>query len=332
MISAEEKASKEEETFFDTFEIDNQIFKKGEYIQTEKGKPDKLKNKFKHLKGLTKELLDKKDPNSDFPKYFAQIKTKQFKYTGFLSNQLKRDLYGYSFMENDDEYLGEYKNEIREGFGIYKFRPNEEEKDIYIGDYKNNKKTGNGIYLKVFKVVENDSPAETILINFNCGIGEFQDDIFKKGKIFSVQNDIETLYQGKINELGLPSDEEALVYSDGDKLFFGKMVDGEMIEGRNIFVDENWEKKKAYYFTKSNNNRDAPYNFDLNKNQEKDDENIKKMKESFSKKYKDIIQNIFKDINSAFDRFKNYDTAIAFNFENEIKKQLKNIVDNIIKD
>jgi len=331
MYSAEENTPKEEETCFDTFEIDNQIFKKGEYTQTEKGKPDKIKNKFKHLKGLTEEELNKKDPNSDFPKYFAQIKTKQFKYTGILSNQLKRDLYGYSFMENDDEYLGEYKNEIRDGFGIYKFRPNEDEQDIYIGEYKNNKKTGNGIYLKVFKTVENDSPAETILINFNCGIGEFQDDTFKNGKIFSVLNDVETLYQGKINELGLPSDEDALVYGATDKLFFGKIIDGEMVEGRNIFVGENWEKKKAYYFTKSNN-KDAPYSFDLNKNGEKDDENIKMMKESSVKKYREIIQNIFKDINSVFDKFKNYDTAITCDFENEIKKKLKNNVDNIIKD
>ena len=331
MISPEENVPKEEETLFDTFELDNQIFKNGEYIQTEKGKSDKIKNKFKHLKGLTKEELDKKDQNSDFPKYFAQIKTKQFKYTGILTNQFKRDLYGYSFMENDDEYLGEYKNEIRDGFGIYKFRHNEEEQDIYIGEYKNNKKTGNGIYLKVFKVVENDSPAETILINFNCGIGEFQDDIFTNGKIFSVQNDVETLYQGKINELGFPSDEDALVYGDGDKLFFGKIIDGEMVEGRNIFVGENWEKKKAYYFTK-NNNKDNSYNFDLNKNEEKDEEKIKIIKESLVKKYKDMIQNIFKHINSAFDKFKNFDTAILFDFENEIKKKLKSNVDNIIKD
>ena len=104
-----------------------------------------------------------------------------------------------------------------------------------------------------------------------------------------------------------------------------------MVEGRNIFVGENWEKKKAYYFTKSNN-KDTPYNFDLNKNEEKDEENIKMMKESSVKRYKDIIQNIFKNINSVFDKFKNFDTAITFNFEDEIKKKLKSDVDKIIKD
>ena len=46
-------------------------------------------------------------------------------------------------MENKDEFLGEYKYEIREGFGIYKFSPNEDVEDIYIGNYKNNRKTGN---------------------------------------------------------------------------------------------------------------------------------------------------------------------------------------------
>ena len=36
-------------------------------------------------------------------------------------------------------------------------------------------------------------------------------------------------------------------------IFLGKYLDGDMQEGRNIFVDEKGEKKKAYYFTKSEN-------------------------------------------------------------------------------
>lgn len=249
----------------------SKFIKENEYVQNTKDKKEKIKNKFKHLEGLTKEELEKKDINSDFPKYFSQITTEQFKYLGVLSNQLKRIQYGYSSMENEDEFLGEYKNEIRDGFGIYKFRPSDEEQDIYIGDYINNKKTGNGQYLKILKLVEEDSNGKPMLINFSCGIGKFEDDSFKEGKFFSVQNDVETLYKGKINELGTPSDEEGLILEGKDKLFVGKITDGEMIEGRNIFFGENYEKKKAYYFTKSDN-KDSPYNFDLNKREEKDEE------------------------------------------------------------
>ena len=322
---------KEDETSFDIYEIDNQIFKKGEYIQSEKGKPDQIKNKFKHLEGLTEEEIKKKDPNEDFPKYFSQISTNQFKYTGVLSSQLKRIQYGYSLMENNDAFLGEYKNEIRDGFGIYKFSPSEEEQDIYIGEYKNNKKTGNGIYLKVFKAIDTDSPEVKTLIDFNCGIGIFEDDIFKEGKIFSVQDGNETLYQGKINELGLPSDDEAVILEGGDKIFIGKINDGEMIEGRNIFVGQNWEKQKAYYFKKTNN-EESPYKFDLNKEEEKDEENIKMIKDSSVRTYKDQIQNIFNDINSAFGIFQNFDNAIKVNFENDIKNKIFDNIDKIIKD
>lgn len=322
---------KEDETSFDIYEIDTQIFKKGEYIQSEKGKPDQIKNKFKHLEGLTEEQIKKKGPNDDYPKYFSQISTNQFKYIGVLSSQLKRIQYGYSFMENEDEFLGEYKNELRDGFGIYKFNPSDEEKDIYIGEYKNNTKTGNGIYLKVFKSIDTDSPILKTLIDFNCGIGTFENDIFKEGKIFSVKDGNETLYQGKINELGLPSDNEAYVLGGGDKIFVGKINDGEMVEGRNIFVGKNWEKQKAYYFKKTNN-EESPYEFDLNKNEEHDEENIKMMEESSVRTYKDQIQNIFDDINTAFDKFKNFDTAIKVNFEDDIKKKFLEKIDKINKD
>lgn len=330
MDSIIDQPSLEEETNFDTYEIDIQIFKNGEFIQLSKGKPAQIKNKFKLLKGLSQEELKKKDINSDFPKYFSFITTKHFKYTGILSNNLKRENYGYSLMENDDEFLGEYKCEIRDGFGIYKFHSNEDEQDIYIGEYKNNKKSGKGLYLKINKCIKDELTNELILINYNCAMGDFEEDTFKNGKIFSIINDNETLYKGKVNELGVPSDENALILDGKDKIFVGKLIDGEMLEGRNIFVNEKWEKTKAYYFTK-NNNKDIPYNFNYNKNEEKDNEILKMAKDSSMKNYKNLIQNIFKNMNDAFDNFQNFDTAEKFNFENQIKNKMKDDVHKIIE-
>ena len=231
-------------------------------------------------------------------------------------------------MENDDQFLGEYKSEIRDGFGIYKFHSNEDEQDIYIGEYKNNKKAGKGLYLKIHKFIKDELTNDLILINYNCAMGEFENDSFKNGKIFSVINDNETLYKGKVNEIGLPSDENALIVDGGDKIFIGKLIDGEMLEGRNIFVDEKWEKTKAYYFSK--NNKDNSYNFDYNKNEEKDNGVIKMSKENWMKNYKNVIQNIFKNMNDAFDNFQNFDTAEKYNFENQIKNKMKNDVNKII--
>ena len=290
---------------------------------------------------LYKEEILKKEPNSDFPKYFAKIDIKNIKYIGVLSSQLKRDQYGYSIMENKDEFLGEYKNEIRDGFGIYKYinsyndsKEDEDEQniyDIYIGDYKNNRKNGEGIYLKIDKIVKSDKKGDLILINYNCAIGNFENDIFNGGKIFTVKHDSEILYQGKVNEIGLPTDEEGLMFEGGDKIFIGKINDGEIIEGRNIIVDEKWDKKKGYYFIKTEKN-ELNYDFDLNKNEEKDNEAINMMKKSSVKTYKNQIQNIFKDINDAYEKFKNFDEAIKLNFQNDIKDKIKRNVDKIIKD
>jgi hypothetical protein len=331
MFGSSEKPASDEETEFNTYEIDEEIFKNKEFIQNFKNEKDKLKNKFTLLPGLTEEEIKKKDPKSEYPKYFAKISTEKFDYMGILTNELKREKYGYSVMENKDEYLGEYKNEIRDGFGIYKFNPNEDEEEIYIGDYKDNKKTGQGLYLKIFKSVKESSSGEIILIDFDCGMGDFKDDTFNNGKIFTVRADNETLYQGKINDIGLPSDEEALIVEGGDKLFMGKLIDGELIEGRNIFVDENWNKKNGYYFTKTDN-VENPFDFDANKKEDKDEEIIKMVKESNVKAYKSQIQNIFKDVCDSLDKFKKFESAKDVDFENNVKSKIKADVDKIIQD
>ena len=288
MIPSDQQPA-EDETTFDIYEIDEQIIKNDEYVQKKSSKLKEVKNRFKFVSGLTKEEIKKKDPNSDYLKYFAQISTKNFQYIGNLSSQLKREKYGYSLMDNKDEFLGEYKNENRNGFGIYKFHPNDGEQEIYIGDYINNSKTGKGIYLKIFKSIKDDSTDELNLVNFNCGMGTFQDDIFKSGKIFSVDYENETLYKGNINEIGLPSDKEALIFEGGDKIFMGNVVDGELHEGRNIIVDEKWDKKKGYYFTKSGN-KNEPYTFNIYKDEENAIANAKR-------RHRPIIKNF---INSAF--------------------------------
>ena len=332
MNSLPDSISLENDSSFDTYEIDSQISKNGEYIKEIKKKDKKdetIKNIFKFLPGLTEEELNQKDLKSEFPKYFSKISTKNFEYAGILTNELKRTNYGYSKMENDDEFLGEYKNEMREGFGIYKFLNNEDEPEIYIGDYKNNEKTGEGLYLKIFKT-DIDESNGSLLINFNCGIGKFEEDIFINGKIFTVKDGIETLYQGKLNEIGLPSDEDSLVVEEGNKIFTGKVVHGELMEGRNICVDENWNKIRAYYFTKSDNEK-ILYDFDLNKNEEKDNEIIEKIKQSSIKTYKNQIQNIYNDVCNAFEKFKNFESAIKVDFDNDVKKKLKDNIEKMIK-
>ena len=78
MFGSSEKPVSDEETEFNTYEIDEEIFKNKEFIQNFKNEKDKLKNKFAFLPGLTEEEIKKKDPKSEYPKYFAKICTKNF--------------------------------------------------------------------------------------------------------------------------------------------------------------------------------------------------------------------------------------------------------------
>ena len=323
--------SSDSEIAFDTYEVDYRIFKDGEFIQNSEFNPS-INNKFKLIQGLTQEELEKKEENSEYPKYFSTISTKNFDYIGILSNQLKRDKYGYSKMEKEhsDEYLGEYKNELRDGFGIYKFNSDNDEniKEIYIGNYKNNKKEGEGMYLKISKSIKEDSSGNDILINYNSGIGTFEGDVFKNGKIFNCKDGVQILYQGKLNEIGEPEDDDAIIYEEENKIFRGKISRGDMIEGRNIILNEKLEKVNSYYFTKI----DGKYDFDYFKKEEIDEDCIKKLKENPIQNYGKNIQNIFNEINNAFNKFKDYDTAIRIDFEKDIKNKIKNEIDKIIKE
>ena len=316
---------------FDVNEIDEKIEKDGEFIIN--NEKEEKKTIFKFIKNFSKEDMEKKDKNSSYPKYFCEISAKNFKYIGILTNELKRDIYGYSLLDNQDEFLGEYKNQIREGFGIYKFKPNEERHEIYIGDYNNNKKEGKGIFIKINKIIKDDSNGNLVLIDFDSNIGTFKDNLFEKGIIYSLKDKAERLYYGKLNDLGEQEDTEALLIEDKNKIFKGKISKGNLIEGRNIFINDKYEKTKAYYFKKEKNEKNEEnYQFDYNKNEKDDDENIKKVKEILERNYSEKLQEIFNLLNNSFDTFKSYEKAINIDFENDIKNKIKNELDKIIFD
>ena len=180
--------------------------------------------------------------------------------------------------------------------------------------------------MNILKCAENKK-----LINYDCGIGNFDNDIFIEGKIFSVKDGIETLYKGKLNELGVPKDDNGFVLEDRNKIFVGKINDGELIEGRNVFVNENGEKSKAYYFIKTDDN-DKPYNFDLNKDENKDESAIEMIKSSTDKKYQEEIQNIFDKVNESFEKYKNFDEAVNVNFNDDVKNVIQGLIKKLKED
>ena len=304
---------------FDVLEIDAFLSKNNNTPYT------KDKNQFTLLPNTD---LKNQNQNSNFPKYFSHLEFPSFTYIGKLSNQLKREQ-GYTKFENNDEFLGEEKNEKRDGFGIYKYNGTPDEYEIYIGEFSENTKNGVGLYLNIIKCVEVNKNKK--LINYDCGIGDFANDQFVDGKIFSVKDGVETLYQGKLNELGVPKDDSGLVVEGGNKIFTGKIDNGELIEGRNIFIDENGEKLKAYYFTKTDD-KDKPYNFDISKNEDNDESAIEMIQNSSVKKYQEQIQNIFDKVNESFEKYKNFDEAFKVDFDANIKNVIQELIKNLKDD
>ena len=141
--------------------------------------------------------------------------------------------------------------------------------------------------------------------------------------LFSIKDDKNNIYFGKLNELGEQDDTNALFIEEGNKIFKGKINKGNMIEGRNIFLNDKYEKTKAYYFTRTKDENGEHFEFDKNKNEEKDDECIKKTKEILDINYAKNIQDIFNEINLAFDNYKNYEKAFDIDFNNDIKNKIK---------
>ena len=329
--------SLKESLSYDIKEIDSKIISEGEFIQkktTSKNEP--YENKFKFIPNIPKEYNNKNDKNEIYPKYFCKIIIpEKYTYIGILNNNLKRENYGYSFIQNDDEYLGEYKNDLKEGFGIYKYKQNNNEdlEEIYIGNYKNNKKQGEGMHITISKTIKDDSNSNKILINFKASFGFFEDDLIKEGKIYSINDNLNYFYKGKINYLGEPEDDNAFIIEDKNKIFKGKINKDNMIEGRNIFINDKYEKTKAYYFKKEKNEKNEEnYQFDYNKNEKDDEENIKKVKEILERKYSEKLQEIFNLLNNSFGTFKSYEKAINVDFDNDIKNKIKNELDKIIFD
>ena len=84
-------------------------------------------------------------------KYFANIKGDNEQYIGILTDNFKKELFGYSLFNNGDEYFGEILKEKKEGFGIYKFKKGENTQNIYIGNFLNDKIMGEGIYINILE-------------------------------------------------------------------------------------------------------------------------------------------------------------------------------------
>ena len=258
----------------------------------------------------------KKDENQ---KYFVNIKKDNEQYIGVLTDNFKRALFGYSLFNEGDEYLGEILDEKKHGFGIYLYRKKENNsQDIYIGNFVNNCINGKGIYINTINIEKlTEGKFDYKLNEYNCYIGEFEDGILKKGKIYSFTKVYQKLTfkneeEKSNNMFSIEKKDDTILISKGT------MKNGILCEGFVINIKENGYIENKFSFKVENNSK---YNFEyLN------DEIIEiEMIEKYNKyklnmtKYNEEIQDLFKEKAQKIDLFKNnFDKASKLDIEKEL--------------
>ena len=250
-ISEEEIDSENE---YDTEKIDL-ILKEGkEYLKNGNG----IKKKFKFV-----------NPNGEInkdnsTKYISEIDSNSVKYIGYLTKDLFKEYFGYYKYENNDQYLGEWKNDVKENNGIY-FYYNEKEnnkEEFYLGEWKNGKRNGKGIYF--WKNSNEDMNINNS--DYDVVIGNFYDNDFINGISVTKEKGNYLIYKGKFENFK-KNDENAFFFENFNKGFYGKFINDEMISGRSLFfknvLNGDFEIENSFYFEKANGNN---YQFDIKKN------------------------------------------------------------------
>jgi len=302
---------------FDVLKIDSSL--KKETIYTEGESKFQYCNEYNDEKG-------EQDQKIDFPKYIAKIKSSSFEYLGILSKNLKKENYGYNHFDNGDEYFGQWNKDKKEGYGIYFFKEEESSiiKQMYIGEFKNNVKSGEGIYFNVtkFEGEKNEKP-----IDFTLVIGNFSEDNFIKGIIFSMNEGRRKIYKGKMNKEGKKNDDNAEIYEDDNKIFYGIVKENAMMEGR-IIIMKDGKKETGYYFTKKGNNSiDGDVDFDYDKGEKGDDKYIRKLNELNNIFDNERIQELFVNVMKIRENANatdNFEYMKQLNYDADVKQELKN--------
>ena len=248
-----EEEEEEVNNEFNTEEIDLILNKKKEYKKEENG-----------IKKIFKFMNEKEEIDSEKPlKYISEIDSNSVKYIGYLTENLFKEYFGYYKYENKDEYIGEWKDDLKENKGMY-FYFNEENnlEEFYLGEWKNNFRNGKGIY--IWKNSNEKIPFDKS--NFDVVIGDFENNDFKYGLTISKKDNTFNIYKGKY-ENNKKNDNKAFFLENYNKAFYGNFINDEIISGRFITYNEKYEIINSFYFEKNNNN---DYNFEKEKEKEND--------------------------------------------------------------
>lgn len=188
------------------------------------------------------------ETTADKKMYLIKAENDDLKFSGIINLFFEREGYGINVHDGGDIYFGYYKNDARDGHGIYSFVPKKKGNDLlsefYYGFWKHDTKNGQGIYLwlredsskKPFTDFENS--------NFQAFVGELERDMFKKGTLLSKEGEDYLVFHGTFDLDGNREGNNCFFYSASlEELCFGEYLDDHFINGYVAHFDEDGNVK-----------------------------------------------------------------------------------------
>lgn len=166
--------------------------------------------------------------------FLANIKHEENKYIGLLNVDLKRDHMGIHHYSNGDIFLGEWKDNYRNGVGVYLHNKpkikGSQLIEIFMGKWKDDQPDHEGVYCWIDEPEKNDDFENC---DFHAFVGELNDASFKRGIYLTKVGKKFFIYYGNFLN-GKKNDEQCYFYdNDGiiDRVFRGKIVQNEVENG-----------------------------------------------------------------------------------------------------
>jgi hypothetical protein len=218
---------------FDTPTVADTINKTGEY------KADKI---------LVKRWGEESESDKNKKMYLLKSDEKPNKFTGIINLFFEREGYGVNEHDNGDKYFGYYKNDVRNGHGIYSFLPQKKDNDLlsefYYGFWKTDLKSGHGIYLWLREDASKEPFSDFENSNFQAFVGEVERDIFKKGTLLCKEGDEYMVFHGTFDLDGKRDGNKCFFYSASlEEMLFGKYSEDQFVSGYVAHFDEDGNVK-----------------------------------------------------------------------------------------
>ena len=182
-------------------------------------------------------LSDYSDPNiilKDHSKYgndsmqelilLGQLLENKEKYIGFLDHNLRKNKLGFHYYENGDIFVGQWKNNQKNGLGVHIHNVSSKNKrqamEVTFGSWHEDKFDKEGIYTWLEEAQGND---DIMNCDFQAFVGEFAKEKFRRGVALTLSDKKFYIYYGKFED-GKKHDDSCYFYDNDlktDRVFRG---------------------------------------------------------------------------------------------------------------